>query len=190
MNADSHQTRRPPTRLSAARPLTRAGLIARLLAFFTLALLGAAVQPAGAAQTDYANFDHMSTGFPLDGRHLNLRCEQCHLNGVFTGTSKQCATCHIQGNQLSAVYMPANHIPTPKPCDTCHTTSTFQGTHFAHADVMPGTCAQCHNNVNAVGKGPSHVVTSAPCDQCHTTVSFAGAFASYPAGHIPTTVAC
>jgi hypothetical protein len=153
-------------------------------------LLGAVVQPAGAEQVDYTKFDHMTTGFPLDGQHLNLRCEQCHLNGIFEGTPRQCSQCHVQGNSRSAVFMPVNHIPTPLPCDSCHTTNTFQGTHFAHSNVMPGTCAQCHNNINAVGKGPNHVVTSAPCDQCHTTISFAGSFAAFPPGHIPTTQPC
>ena len=70
---------------------------------FALVLLGAIPRAAGAAQTDYTHFDHQTTGFPLDGQHLNLRCEQCHLRGIFTGTSKQCSTCHIQGNPLSAV---------------------------------------------------------------------------------------
>jgi hypothetical protein len=163
---------------------------ARLLAVAVLTLLGALAQPARAEQVDYSKFDHMTTGFPLDGQHLNLRCEQCHLNGIFEGTPRQCSQCHIQGNPRSAVFMPTNHIPTPLPCDSCHTTNTFQGTHFAHSNVMPGTCAQCHNNINAVGKGPNHVVTSAPCDQCHTTVSFKGSFAAFPPGHIPTSQAC
>jgi hypothetical protein len=161
-----------------------------LRAFASALLLAAIVRPAGAAQTDYANFDHQTTGFPLDGQHLNLRCEQCHLRGIFTGTSKLCLGCHIQGNPLSAVFMPANHIPTPEPCDTCHTTNTFQGTHFAHASVMPGTCAQCHNNVNATGKSAKHLPTTAACDQCHTTVSFTSSFATFPSGHIPTSQAC
>ena len=172
--------------------LTRGGGVrpASLLVVAVLTLLGAPAQTALAEQVDYSKFDHMTTGFPLDGQHLNLRCEQCHLNGIFEGTPRQCSQCHIQGNPRSAVFMPTNHIPTPQPCDSCHTTNTFQGTHFAHSNVMPGTCAQCHNNINAVGKGPNHVVTSAPCDQCHTTVSFAGGFAAFPPGHIPTTQAC
>src|ERR1700756_4378815 len=151
-----------------------------------------AAQPGGGAQAvnraqrgdgaapDLSQFDHLATGFPLDGEHLNLRCEQCHLHGVFRGTPRQCSTCHIQGNPLSAMFMPAKHIPTPEPCNSCHTTNSFQNTHFSHASVMPGTCAQCHNNVNAAGKGPQHLVTSASCDQCHTTVSFATSLASFP----------
>jgi hypothetical protein len=159
-------------------------------------LLGAMVLPAGAEQVDYSKFDHLTTGFPLDGRHLNLRCEQCHLNGVFEGTPRQCQLCHVQGNTRSAVFQPANHIPTTAlatmsaDCSSCHTTNTFEGAHFAHSNVTPGTCAQCHNNINAVGKNPGHVATSAPCDQCHTTVSFAAAFTAFPVGHIPTSQTC
>ena len=134
----------------------------RVLAAAAMLLLVALAQPAAAEQVDYSKFDHMTTGFPLDGQHLNLRCEQCHLNGIFEGTPRQCSQCHVQGNPRSAVFMPTNHIPTPLPCDSCHTTNTFQGTHFAHSNVMPGTCAQCHNNINATGKTPNHVVTSAP----------------------------
>src|SRR5882757_2216948 len=96
MKDDSRMTGRPPRPLSSlAHSLACAGFapVARLFAIAALALAAGFAQPTGAAQTDYANFDHMSTGFPLDGLHLNLRCEQCHLNGVFTGTSKQCATC-------------------------------------------------------------------------------------------------
>ena len=112
-----------------------AGGSARIVAAVALALLGVVAQPAAAEEVDYSKFDHMTTGFPLDGQHLNLRCEQCHLNGVFQGTPRQCNQCHIQGNQRSAVFMPINHIPTPLPCDSCHTTNTFQGTHFAHSNV-------------------------------------------------------
>jgi hypothetical protein len=158
--------------------------------------LCALAPPAGAAQSDSANFDHIATGFPLDGQHLNLKCEQCHLHGVFSGLSKQCSTCHIQGNPLSAVYVPATHIPLESAafraadCNTCHTSSTFQGAHFAHASVMPGTCQTCHNNVNATGKTAHHLITDLSCDKCHTTVSFATSFATYPIGHLPTTQAC
>jgi hypothetical protein len=167
------------------------GARASALALSAIAcLLGVWSQPAPAGVADRVHFDHQKTGFPLDGQHLNVTCEQCHLHGIFTGTSKQCSTCHIQGNPLSAASMPANHIPTPEPCDTCHVTNTFKGTHFAHAAVVKGTCAQCHNNWNAVGKGAKHLATSAPCDQCHTTVSFTTSFAAFPSGHIPTTQAC
>ncbi len=155
-----------------------------------LVLLGAMPPPLSAAQADSPRFDHLTTGFPLDGQHLSVRCEQCHLRGIFTGTSKQCSTCHMPGNTLSAVFMPANHILTAEACDTCHTTNTFQGAHFAHASAMPGTCAQCHNSFNAIGKRAQHLVTNASCDQCHNTVSFATSVATLPTGHIPTSLAC
>jgi len=134
---------------------------ARLLAVAVLTLLGALAQPARAEQVDYSKFDHMTTGFPLDGQHLNLRCEQCHLNGIFEGTPRQCSQCHIQGNPRSAVFMPTNHIPTPLPAIPVTRPTRSRERILPTRTLMPGTCAQCHNNINAVGKGPNHVLTSA-----------------------------
>ena len=45
-------------------------------------------------------FDHLTTGFELDGVHRDLPCESCHLNAVFRGTPRDCATCHITGSPL------------------------------------------------------------------------------------------
>jgi len=44
----------------------------------------AAVQPIT------VSFDHLSTGFELDGVHRDLPCESCHLNAVFKGTPRSC----------------------------------------------------------------------------------------------------
>jgi hypothetical protein len=127
-----------------------------------LALVAAVGQPARAEQVDYSNFDHTTTGFPLDGQHVTVKCEQCHLNGTFEGTPRACNLCHVQGNLRSAVYMPAKHIPLESKafqaadCDRCHTTNAFQGAHFVHASVSPSnmsgvTCLSCHNNYFQTG---------------------------------------
>ena len=161
-----------------------------------LPMLWALAQPVRAAQSDYAGFDHLATGFPLDGQHLNLRCEHCHLRGIFSGLSKRCSSCHIQGGALSAMFMPPAHIPTQSAafrssdCTDCHTSNSFGGAHFAHANVTPGGCSICHNGVNAQGKSKNHIATTASCDGCHLTISFALAFEGYPPGHIPTTLPC
>ena len=59
-----------------------------LLALFALAMLRLlpAGRPAAAAEATApitVPFDHLSTGFELDGVHRDLPCEQCHLNAVF-----------------------------------------------------------------------------------------------------------
>ena len=129
------------------------------------------------AQTSPASFNHDTTMFSLRGAHEIVRCETCHVNGVFKGTVRQCDICHAKGNKMGAVPMTVNHIPVTDTCDVCHNTSTFAGTQFTHAMVMPGTCNTCHNGYYAKGKSPSppHPVTSASCDLCHSIGSFLNA---------------
>ncbi|MGN6530055.1 MAG: hypothetical protein ACTHL8_26990, partial [Burkholderiaceae bacterium] len=143
-----------------------AWLRAALLLLAMLAgLLG---QPAPAlAQQGGESFDHLSTGFPLQGAHEQVRCENCHIKGIFKGTPRDCATCHVQGNPRGAVAKPNDHIPTSESCDTCHHMGAFSGAVFSHVAVAPGTCASCHDGIRAQGKGPDHVATTLSCDQCH-----------------------
>jgi hypothetical protein len=37
---------------------------------------------------------HNATGFRLEGKHLTVACEACHLNGQFRGTPAGCYDCH------------------------------------------------------------------------------------------------
>src|SRR3974390_1049875 len=109
MSADLRTTARWPG-LSGSSFLGELIRRSRRAALVGCALLACFALQAPAEQADSTKFDHLTTGFPLDGRHLNLRCEQCHLNGVFEGTPRTCGMCHIQGNPRSAVFMPDNHI--------------------------------------------------------------------------------
>lgn len=52
---------------------------------------------------DSLDFDHQKTAFPLDGRHVNVRCEACHpmvetsdgINYVqYTSLDRSCQSCH------------------------------------------------------------------------------------------------
>jgi hypothetical protein len=185
-----------PAEVPGSPPASRARRSARWLAAAAAALLCALALPVLAEQVDYSSFDHTATGFPLRGRHLNLKCEQCHLSGVFEGTPRECKICHIQGNPRSAMYVPSNHVPLESSafrssdCTDCHTDISFGGAHFAHANVTPGQCSVCHNGVNAQGKSKNHIPTNQSCDACHLTISFATAFEAYPPGHIPTSQPC
>ncbi|MDH4061437.1 MAG: hypothetical protein OEU94_11555, partial [Aquincola sp.] len=155
----------------------------RVVAFLMLCLAGSMAPEAALAQAGAAAFDHQTTGFPLTGLHQDVRCETCHIKGIFKSTPRDCATCHVQNNPRSAVAKPVNHLPTAQGCDTCHTTSTFGGARFDHVMAMPGSCASCHNNVVTTGKAASHIATAASCDQCHSTISFATI--RVPSNHIP-----
>jgi hypothetical protein len=118
------------------------------------------------------NFDHLSTGFELDGVHRDLPCESCHINAVFKGTPRNCGTCHIQGSPYGATPKTANHILTSNNCAACHNTIAFRpDVHFSHAEVM-GSCVSCHNGKIAQGEGPTHPATSNDCAACHTVLSW------------------
>ncbi|MDH5327355.1 MAG: PKD domain-containing protein [Gammaproteobacteria bacterium] len=114
-----------------------------------------------------ADFDHLDTGFPLDGVHAELACDNCHIGGVYDELPTVCAECH---NGTIALGQPSNHIPVTLPCDRCHTTDGFQvsGTQlFDHSGIGTSNCAACHNSVNAGGKPANHILTQSDCGLCH-----------------------
>ena len=160
-------------------------------------------------------FDHLTTGFELDGVHRDLPCESCHLNAVFRGTPRNCGTCHITNSIFNATPKTMTHIPSTNNCAACHNTYSFRpDVHFDHAEVM-GSCVSCHNGTIATGMTiPPHPATSRDCAACHTVLSWnppktvdhaqipmsvAGfciichngvKFSGKPAGHIATNLEC
>ena len=146
-----------------------------------------------AQTTGGKDFDHLKTGFALTGMHVQLRCESCHQNGIFKGTPRDCASCHVASMRFARgnVVKPPNHvaIPAQLTCDACHTTQTYIGARFKHLSVAPGSCQSCHNGSAAGGKPSSHVQTSASCDSCHRTNAWSPATGFDHAGVVPGTCA-
>ncbi|HEX3397443.1 MAG TPA: cytochrome c3 family protein [Steroidobacteraceae bacterium] len=117
-------------------------------------------------------FDHLSTGFELDGLHRDVPCEACHLHAVFKGTPRNCGACHIAGSTYNATPKTLTHVITTNNCAACHDTNAFRpAVHFDHTEVM-GTCSSCHNGSIAQGEGPTHPATSQSCEACHTVTSW------------------
>src|SRR5271167_2338177 len=111
-----------------------------LLAMAWLVLVPASPVAAAAAPSITIAFDHLPTGFELDGVHRDLPCESCHLNAVFKGTPRDCGTCHITGSPFNATPKTATHIQTTNYCAACHNTNSFRpDVHFDHAQVL-GSC--------------------------------------------------
>jgi hypothetical protein len=114
------------------------------------------------------NFDHLETGFPLEGRHNDLDCEQCHVGGLFEELPVQCEKCH---DGVFAVGKPLDHIQTSASCDSCHTPVGFAlaATQiFDHSAVGAKPCKDCHNGVNATGQSPNHIfIGPLDCNECH-----------------------
>jgi len=125
---------------------------------------GAKTSAAGAAK-----FDHVQTGFNLTGQHALAPCDTCHVQGVFKGTPRDCASCHSTGNRMGAAAKPNKHIATVAACDTCHRVTSWTPATFSHVGVQPGACMTCHNGSTATGKPNGHILTTASCDTCHRT---------------------
>jgi hypothetical protein len=146
-------------------------------AALVLGMAAAALLPTGDAGAANAPpitvpFDHLSTGFELDGVHRDLPCEACHLNAVFKGTPRACGVCHIQGSTFNATPKTTTHIMSTNNCAACHDTTSFRpAVHFDHMETM-GSCVTCHNGTIAQGEGPTHPATSTNCAACHTVVSW------------------
>lgn len=117
-------------------------------------------------------FDHIQTGFNLTGAHVQARCEDCHIQGVFKGTPRDCATCHMAGNRFGATAKPGRHVPTIAPCDSCHRTTAWVPAAYSHVGVAPGACMTCHNGMMSAGKPAGHTFTTESCDQCHRTTAW------------------
>jgi hypothetical protein len=148
-----------------------------------------------------ATFNHnTATKFPLTGAHINTSCAQCHKNNVFAGLSAACITCHqADFNGTTNPNHPAAGFS--QNCAICHTTTTWQGAKFNHANTpFPLTgahgnvaCEQCHKNNVYAGLAtacischladfnrttdPNHPAAGFPqdCTVCHSTTNWQGA---------------
>ena len=125
-------------------------------------------------------------GKPVNHIPTTAQCDVCHTTGFVafapgvmshSGTTGpvaagNCVTCHSGAFvAVNAQVKPAKHIPTAQSCDTCHGTTAWKPTTFAHTGVVKGTCATCHNGTLALGKTTTHIPTTASCDVCHTNYS-------------------
>ena len=72
-------------------------------------------------------FDHFSTGFVLDGGHVNVTCDACHVSGTFGPTQSSCASCHSNTGLVRASGKPTDHVQTEGECSDCHITATIPG---------------------------------------------------------------
>jgi len=125
-------------------------------------------------------FSHDSTAYPLTGRHVQVKCADCHQSERLVGKA-------AGGALKPAVFKPVPHLACSDchtdphagrlgaGCDGCHTTRGFkviekskfdhQRTRFplegAHAEVR---CADCHRDFSTQAlKRPAF----ATCQACH-----------------------
>ena len=138
-----------------------------------------------------AKFDHNLAAFKLEGEHAEVRCEECHQNGVYKDTPSDCYSCHQQddehdgrfGADCAACHRPTSwedatfdHNKSNFPltgrhigleCERCHTAGQFAG--------LSTACVTCHSDP-AFHAG----MFGTDCARCHTTDNW---FAPYNGPH-------
>ncbi|MCF8413574.1 MAG: hypothetical protein K9G44_09180, partial [Melioribacteraceae bacterium] len=140
-------------------------------------------------------FDHASTGFPIDGAHVENSCNDCHATG-YTNTSSDCVSCH--SSEYTSTTNP-NHqtLSFSQTCDECHTTqqgwspaimsnhSDFYSLTGAHNTIASdcnschegnytsnkSECNDCHSADYQATSNPNHQTAglTTDCESCHTT---------------------
>ena len=149
--------------------------------------------------------------FPLTEGHAISDCAACHQNGVFTGLSPECYSCHSQDYNNAT---DPNHVSAgfSQQCQDCHTThpgwspATFNHDDFypltgAHADIAndclkchangysntPTDCYGCHKTDYDNTTDPNHLAANFPttCDDCHTDVAWKPATFDHDGQYFP-----
>jgi hypothetical protein len=134
--------------------------------------------PVGWNKINQANFNHDLTNFPLRGRHLAVRCEQCHHSGQTRGQLKfaNCTDCHSDFHKGAF----ANR-PSGGECSECHhvygfSPSTFTIQEHQYADFkLDGAhlaipCIACHKQKGNRSPGGTYKFQfiSFDCQTCHS----------------------
>lgn len=140
---------------------------------------------------------HATTGFPLEGRHVEQACAACHPDGRLADLPTECAGCHVDRHRGTL----------GDACTDCHSVEGFTPVEgFVHLDrtgfALTGVhgqaaCADCHEGDNGralrltmdPGCDTCHTASHADfspraCDSCHTLDS--GSFAKARFDHRPT----
>ena len=130
-------------------------------------------------------FNHNTmSSFHLDGKHLEVRCADCHPSITFKPRPQNCFGCHPEPRVHKGQYGTA--------CEQCHTTRTFTDVKPLH-DVgdfsLRGmhdslACERCHKDnrplagsgnlcINCHRQDDIHANSLSPrCGECHTQWSF------------------
>ncbi|MCF7800841.1 MAG: hypothetical protein K9N34_02360 [Candidatus Marinimicrobia bacterium] len=147
-----------------------------------------------------AEFDHSETqtGFALTGAHQNTDCTVCHADGYDPPpTPRSCADadCHLA--DYNATTNP-NHASSdfPMDCESCHTTTQWEGADFDHDGmyfpIYSGehrnewdACSDCHTNTSNYADftcfgGGCHNVAEENAEHCEDGCESCNGF-TYPA---------
>lgn len=93
-----------------------------------------------------AEFDHGKTRFPLSGKHVAVKCPDCHLDKSFKNAPIECAGCHRKDD--------VHKEALGSDCARCHNDRDWKQTIFEHGKTrfpllgahMKTRCTACHKS--------------------------------------------
>jgi hypothetical protein len=91
-------------------------------------------------------------GFPLQDRHQEALCEDCHREKDYVALDMECSVCH-------AGDLPDRHFPGE--CGLCHRETGWEPANFPHLEPEVMDCAACHAR-----RAPENHFR-AQCSACH-----------------------
>ncbi len=132
---------------------------------------------------DKDKFDHNTTGFKLDGKHKEIKCEECHKpdfikdsklkkkKGTYLGMGRDCKSCHQDFHQGTL----------GDDCASCHNTDEFRpAPKFDHNNAkfkltgkhIDTSCEKCHKKTTRNNKEFQQFVNIkfASCENCHKDI--------------------
>lgn len=136
---------------------------------------------------------HQKTAMPLDGRHAEIECRQCHADPApdapraFRGTPARCEQCHADAHAGAFAHRAQQLAAQPRgTCAQCHGTAAFatlDHARFDHADWtgfgIDGAhaqidCTDCHARTpqrdevgRQFGRVGRHGEAFGGCTTCH-----------------------
>ncbi|NQU88623.1 MAG: hypothetical protein HQ541_23005 [Mariniphaga sp.] len=124
------------------------------------------------------DFDHKKTDFPLEGKHADVSCRQCHYSekkGIsvqhFKELNQNCVTCHPDIHYYQFVEN------NKTDCGKCHTNENWKPEKFNHEKArfkIDGKhigldCIKCHKPIVENGKRfVKYKFEDISCASCHS----------------------
>ena len=107
-----------------------------------------------------ALFDHNLAAFKLEGKHVNVACEECHTSDSQSDTPMECVACHANDDEHAGTF--------GTECDLCHKPTGWDDDPFDHnkskfpliGGHLGVTCESCH-------KDGKFTDTPISCVACH-----------------------
>jgi len=131
-------------------------------------------RPAGWRETP--RFDHARTGYPLTGKHAEVKCEKCHRERANeTGAARTAVFEPLAHAECSACHEDVHRSRLGPSCSRCHVTKSFRAVDresFAHDRTgypLEGrharvACEKCHGGAGReTVRRPRHE----RCADCH-----------------------